>query len=114
METAGIETVFQQFFDDGSRTLDDLASRNTAHHIVREDMDLGGTTGGGHDVTLQRITITRTPLRVTLRDVRLSNFPQLILGQLCLVRQGKLVDNPFKILLRLGEISGFSRREAQF
>ena len=43
-------------------------------------------------------------------DVRSSNFGQLILGQLRLVRRGELFDDPFEILLRFGEISGFSCR----
>jgi hypothetical protein len=99
MQAPCIETVFQAFFGDGGRAFDDLAGCDTADYVVREDMDLGGTTGGGHAARLQGMPGTRWPLRAISMDVRSSNFGQLILGQLRLVRRGKLFDDPFEILL---------------
>src|SRR4029077_5263967 len=90
------------------------AGRDAADYVVWKDMDLGGATGGGHEVRLQGTPGTREPPRAVSMDVRSSNFGQLILGQFRLVRRRELFDDPFEILLRFGEISGFSRREPRF
>jgi hypothetical protein len=36
-----IETVFQQFLNDGGRALNDLAGRDAADNVAWEDMDFG-------------------------------------------------------------------------
>src|SRR5207244_5358625 len=114
MQAPCIETVFQQFLDDGGRPLDDLAGRNPADYVVWKDMDFGGATGGGHEAKLKGTTRTREPPRAVSMDVRSSNFGQLILGEFRLVRRRELFDDPFEILPRFGEISDFSRREPRF
>src|SRR5262245_65479242 len=45
---SSIHAVVDQLFDDGSRTFDDLSSRNSAGYVFGQDMDIPRTNCGGH------------------------------------------------------------------
>ena len=49
-----IQTIFDEFFDDGGGTLDDFAGGNPAHDVSRQDTNFSVRTGRQHNTTHDR------------------------------------------------------------